>query len=58
VTLGGVGLQVTYAGAQGTDAGLDQVNALLDRSLIGMGALTLQLVVDGVAANPVTVDIK
>ncbi len=58
VTLGGVALQVTYAGAQGTDAGLDQINALIDRSLIGMGALTLQLVVDGVAANPVTVDIQ
>jgi uncharacterized protein (TIGR03437 family) len=58
VTLGGVALQVSYAGAQGTDAGLDQVNALIDRSLIGMGPLTLQLVVDGVAANPVTVNIQ
>jgi len=58
VTLGGVALQLTYAGAQGTDAGLDQVNARIDRSLIAMGALTLQLVVDGVAANPVTVKIE
>ena len=58
VTLGGVPLKVTYAGAQGTYEGLDQVNALLDRSLIGKGSLTLQLTVDGVAANPVLVSIK
>jgi uncharacterized protein (TIGR03437 family) len=58
VTLGGTALQVTYAGAQGTYAGLDQVNLLLDRSLIGSGSLTLQLTADGVAANPVTVSIK
>lgn len=58
VTLGGTALQVTYAGAQSTYPGLDQVNVLLDRSLIGMGALTLQLTVDGVSANPVTVSIN
>jgi uncharacterized protein (TIGR03437 family) len=58
VTLGGTALQVSYAGAQSTYAGLDQVNVLLDRSLIGGGALTLQLTVDGVAANPVVVSIK
>ena len=58
VTLGGTALQVTYAGAQATDAGLDQVNVLLDRSLTGKGPLTLQLTVDGVQANPVTVNIK
>ena len=58
VTLGGTVLQVSYAGAQGTYAGLDQVNVLLDRSLIGGGPLTLQLTVDGVAANPVVVNIR
>ena len=58
VTLGGTALQVTYAGAQGTYAGLDQVNVLLDRSLIGRGPLTLQLTVDGVPANPVMVNIE
>ena len=58
VSLGGVLLQVTYAGAQSTFAGLDQVNVLVDRSLIGQGQLPLQLVVDGVAANPVIVDIE
>jgi uncharacterized protein (TIGR03437 family) len=58
VTLGGTALQVSYAGAQSTYAGLDQVNVLLDRSLIGGGALTLNLTVDGVAANPVVVSIR
>lgn len=57
-TLGGIALEVSYAGAQNTYAGLDQVNVLLDRSLIGQGALTLQLTVDGVAANTVTVSIE
>ncbi len=41
-----------------TYAGLDQVNVLLDRSLIGGGPLTLQLTVDGVPANPVVVSMK
>jgi uncharacterized protein (TIGR03437 family) len=58
VTLGGTALQVSYAGAQPTYAGLDQVNVLLDRSLIGQGPLTLQLTVDGVQANPVIVSIE
>ncbi|MGD1072736.1 MAG: FG-GAP-like repeat-containing protein [Bryobacteraceae bacterium] len=58
VTLGGTALDVTYAAAQSTYPGLDQVNVLLDRSLIGKGLLPLQLTVDGVAANPVTVSIE
>ena len=58
VTLGGIELQVSYAGAQGTYAGLDQVNVQLDRSLVGGGMLPLQLTVDGVAANPVIVNIQ
>ena len=58
MTLGGIPLQVSYAGAQASYAGLDQINVLLDRSLIGGGPLTLQLTVDGIAANPVTVNIK
>ncbi len=57
-TLGGVALTVTYASAQGGYPGLDQVNLVLDRSLIGLGQQTLQLVVDGVPANSVLVNIK
>ncbi len=51
VTLGGVALEVTYAGAQGGYAGLDQVNALVARSLAGQGAVTLQLTVDDAPAE-------
>ena len=58
VTLGGTALQPTYAGAQATYAGLDQVNVPLNRSLIGKGLLALQLTVDGIPANPVSIDIK
>jgi uncharacterized protein (TIGR03437 family) len=58
VTLGTLALQVTYAGAQGSYPGLDQINVLLDRALMGKGLLTLQLAVDGVAANPVTLNVK
>jgi uncharacterized protein (TIGR03437 family) len=58
VTLGDDELQVSYAGAQSSYPGLDQINVLLDRSLIGKGLLTLQLNVDGVPANSVTLDIK
>jgi hypothetical protein len=56
--MGGVSLEVDYAGAQNTYPGLDQVNVALDRALIGRGQLVLQLTVDGVAANPVTVFVK
>jgi len=48
VTLGSDALQVSYAGAQTSYPGLDQINVLLDRSLIGQGLLTLQLTVDGI----------
>jgi uncharacterized protein (TIGR03437 family) len=55
---GNTPLQVTYAGAQATYPGLDQINVLLDESLIGAGQVTLQLTVDGVAANPVVVYVQ
>jgi uncharacterized protein (TIGR03437 family) len=57
-TVNGVALNVTYAGQQGGYPGLDQVNLVLDRSLAGQGQQTLQLVVDGVPANPVVVNLK
>ena len=58
VTVSGLAQQVTYAGAQGSYQGLDQVNVLLNPSLAGSGQVTLQLTVDGVLANPVTVNIQ
>jgi uncharacterized protein (TIGR03437 family) len=57
-TIGGVPAQVLYAGAQPTLAGLDQVNIVLDPSLAGKGVVTVQLTVDGVKLNPVTIAIQ
>ena len=58
VSLGGVGVEALYAGAQGDFVGLDQINLELPRSLAGRGEVRLELRVDGKAANPVTVQIK
>ncbi len=58
VNIGGIGSQVTFAGAQGQFTGLDQVNARLDRSLIGRGAVNVAMTVDGKPTNPLSVSIK
>lgn len=57
-TVGGVNAPVSYAGAQGDFAGLDQVNILIPRSLVGRGDVELILTVDGQLANLVHVSIK
>lgn len=56
VTVNGVAGTVTYAGAQGSYEGLDQVNVLLPHSLAGSGTVNVVLTAAGVAANTVTVD--
>jgi glucuronoarabinoxylan endo-1,4-beta-xylanase len=56
--LGGLSVPVAYAGAQGTDIGLDQVNVALPRSLAGSGNVNVSLVVDGQSSNTVTINIK
>jgi uncharacterized protein (TIGR03437 family) len=38
--------------------GLDQINVLLSRSLIGTGEVTIEVMVDGVSANSVTMEIQ
>lgn len=50
--------QVTYAGAQGTFTGLDQINAEVPRSLAGAGEVAVLLTVDGRAAKPVTLTFR
>jgi uncharacterized protein (TIGR03437 family) len=45
-------------GAQGSLVGLDQINVLIPRSLIGRGEVDVMLTVDGKAANTVRVAIK
>ncbi len=58
VTMGGVTAQVSYAGTQNGFVGLDQVNILIPRSLIGRGMVDVVLNVDGKTANPVKVSLK
>jgi len=54
-TIGGTAATVQFAGAQPSYPGLDQVNIQVPSSLRGAGKVTLQLTVNGIAANPVTV---
>ena len=51
-------LPVAYAGAQGSVAGLDQVNLQLPAALRGAGPVTLKLTVEGADANPVTLTFR
>jgi uncharacterized protein (TIGR03437 family) len=55
VSLGNTAVPVLYAGAQGSYAGLDQLNIPLPSSLRGAGEIDINLTVDGRAANPVRV---
>ena len=58
LTVGGQAAQVLYAGEQPTLIGLDQINALLPRTLIGRGEMDIATTIDGKAANVVRVAIK
>jgi uncharacterized protein (TIGR03437 family) len=58
VKLGDVYVQAEYAGKQGGFAGLDQINALIPRQLIGRGEVNVELIVNGQAANTVKVQIR
>jgi uncharacterized protein (TIGR03437 family) len=56
--IGGVAASVEYFGTQGAFVGLDQVNVLLPRSLIGRGEVEVRLNLQGQAANPLKISIK
>ncbi|MDX2031926.1 MAG: hypothetical protein SF339_14720 [Blastocatellia bacterium] len=56
--VGGLDVQIPFAGAQGTLSGLDQVNLFLPRSLAGRGDVDVTLTVDGQVANTVRINIK
>ena len=59
VTVGGQNVPVLDSGAQGTFAGVDQVNAgPLPRSLAGAGKVNIVLMADGQTASPVELEIK
>jgi uncharacterized protein (TIGR03437 family) len=56
--IGNVDVTPQFAGAQPDYVGLDQVNCLLPRSLKGQGEVTINLSVDGRAANVVTIAVQ
>ena len=58
VTIHGLSVPVLYAGAQGFDVGLDQVNVAVPLGLRGSGESDLVLTVDGQTANTVRVNVQ
>ncbi len=56
--VGALSAPVTYAGAQGTFVGLDQVNVLIPAALKGKGYQVVAVMVDGQTANQVGITIK
>ncbi|MCI0338083.1 MAG: SBBP repeat-containing protein [Acidobacteria bacterium] len=56
--IGGIDMQLSYAGDQGQFVGLDQCNVQLPRSLIGRGEIDITLVFDGLASNNLKVFVK
>lgn len=57
-TIGGVSAPVSFAGAQGSYAGLDQANIQIPSSLAGKGSVNVVLTADGLASNVVTINMK
>jgi large repetitive protein len=53
-TINGTSVMPEYAGAQGTDLGLDQINLPLPNSLARAGTVNIVITADGQAANTVT----
>ncbi len=58
VLLNGIPATVLYAGAQGTDPGLDQINIALPASLAGTGEVEIQVATAAVTSNVVTIDVQ
>jgi uncharacterized protein (TIGR03437 family) len=57
-TVGGLTASLLYVGAQPQYPGLDQVNLVVPRSLIGAGEVPVVLTVDGQTANVVTISLR
>ncbi len=58
IKIGGTDATALYAGPQGAFVGLDQVNLLAPRSLIGRGIVDVVVTIDGKVANTVKVHIR
>jgi hypothetical protein len=50
--------EVSYAGTQGTFAGLDQANVRIPGSVAGKGEVNVVLTVDGKTSNTVTINVQ
>lgn len=57
-TIGDTTADVTFAGAQGSFTGLDQLNLAIPRSLAGRGNVEVEVRVDGKSANTVAINVK
>ena len=57
-SIGGVSVTPSYAGAQGTWAGLDQYNILIPRTFIGKGKVDVTVTANGKISNTVNVTLK
>ncbi|MEZ5396948.1 MAG: hypothetical protein R2724_29775 [Bryobacterales bacterium] len=55
VTIGGVAAQVLGIAPQPQFTGLDQLNVIVPRALIGAGEVEVRVTIDGVTANVVTI---
>jgi len=53
--MGNINAPVIYAGPQGADAGLDQVNVLIPAQLAGSGTVNIVVTAAGIAANTVNI---
>jgi uncharacterized protein (TIGR03437 family) len=58
VRANGIALPVTYAGAQGTYPGLDQINVTLQPWMAGGGDFELDVMIGGATSNVVTVQVN
>ncbi len=58
VKLGGVDAPVIYASIAPEFVGLDQVNAIIPRSLAGRGEIDVMMMVDGKTANTVKISVR
>jgi uncharacterized protein (TIGR03437 family) len=58
VTINGTTYTPTFAGAQGTFVGLDQINVLLPASLAASGPVNVSLTVDGQVSNAGTISFQ
>jgi uncharacterized protein (TIGR03437 family) len=57
VTVGGLRVAVSFAAAQGSAAGLDQLNVEIPPTLAGAGEVDVLVTVDGLSANTVRINL-